>query len=386
MMKTNNTPYAGLYVHVPFCVRKCPYCDFYSITDLTLESDYVNALQKEMALRATAEIAFDSLYIGGGTPSVLSPSSIDRVIQSACRHYPVLSEAEITLEVNPGTVDKRKLREYRHIGINRLNIGVQSFQDEQLKMLGRIHSAADAKLVLSQAREAGFANLGLDLMYGLPGQTRECWLEDMETAARFQPEHLSCYLLTFEPGTPMDQQRRRGEIRPLQDDRTSRLFETTLQRLEALGYEQYEISNFAVRPVYRSRHNQKYWAFVPYMGFGPSAHSFATPATRSWNYRDVKRYIATLENGGLPCEAHERLSPEQRMMEMIYLGLRKIEGIDLATFRRLSGIDFSVQCDQVIAAMQREGYLRVWGHHCGLTRRGQLLLDSIAALLIEAVS
>jgi oxygen-independent coproporphyrinogen-3 oxidase len=238
-------------------------------------------------------------------------------------------------------------------------------------------------MVLRQARRAGFDNLGLDLMYGLPGQTREQWRKDMDSALAFQPEHLSCYMLSFEAGTPMDRQRREGSIRPLPDEQVSGLFETTLQYLDLHGMRQYEISNFAVRPSRRSRHNQKYWRFVPYLGFGPSAHSFSPPSVRAWNEHGLQTYMTALEKGRLPVASQEILSREQQMMEMIYLGLRTTDGMDLESFKNQFDVDLQRQCRSVIEMMCNAHYLKISDQRCRLTLQGQLLLDSIAARLIE---
>jgi len=384
-MHSNRTPLAGLYVHIPFCIRKCPYCDFYSVTDTALETAFLTALQKEMRMRKAAGLTFDTLCLGGGTPSVLAPSSIDSILQTAHRCFAISDDAEITIEVNPGSVNAARLRDYRRAGINRLNVGVQSFQDDNLNFLGRIHSAADAKAVLRQARRAGFDNIGLDLIYGLPAQLRQDWLRDLESAADFQPEHLSCYMLTFEAGTPLDRKRQSGSVQPLPDDRLAELFEITLQDLASRAYHQYEISNFARRPLHCSRHNQKYWDFVSYLGFGPSAHSFAVPARRSWNYRSLRQYIAALEDGLPPTAAEELLTHEQRMIEMIYLGLRQTEGIDVRRFRQSFGVDLTRHCGQTVESLRKARYLETSRTHCFLTRRGQMLLDSVAGRLIQAL-
>jgi oxygen-independent coproporphyrinogen-3 oxidase len=383
-MHINHTHDAGLYLHIPFCLHKCPYCDFYSICETDQKDAYGKALQQEMAWRRTKSLFFDSLYIGGGTPSVLDSSTIDKLIQTACQYYSLQPDTEITIEVNPGTVTSEKLRDYRKSGINRLNIGVQSFQDKNLQFLGRIHSAADVVKVLRQARRAGFDNLGLDLMYGLPGQTRKQWRKDMESALAFQPEHLSCYMLSFEKGTPMDRDRQQGIIHPLPDDQVSGLFETTLLYLEQHGMRQYEISNFAVRPSCRSRHNQKYWSHVPYLGFGPSAHSFYPPSVRSWNQRSLQKYMDALQKGRRFVESRETLCHEQQMMEMIYLGLRTTDGLDLEVFRKRFDVDLQCQCEFVLETLYNDGYLKISGQKCFLTIQGQLFLDSIAIKLIEA--
>jgi len=219
-----NTEPAGIYIHIPFCIRKCPYCDFYSVTDFSLKPPFLKALMREMRMVCNVSSRFNTLYIGGGTPSVLDAEDIRQIIMKARRSYDILPESEITIEANPGTVNPEKLRDYHHAGVNRINIGVQSFYDPNLKFLGRIHSARDAVLAIRWARKAGFDNMGLDLICGIPGQTKKSWLLDLQNAIEFEPEHLSCYMLTFEPDTPMDKDRQRGIFRPLNEHSAVSLF------------------------------------------------------------------------------------------------------------------------------------------------------------------
>ncbi|MCP4688387.1 MAG: coproporphyrinogen III oxidase family protein, partial [Desulfobacterales bacterium] len=247
-------------------------------------------LIEEMALTHGGAFRFDSLYIGGGTPTVLDPRMIDRIIDSAHHRYTILPGAEITMEANPGAVDAAGLRAYRAAGVNRINIGVQSFHEENLRFLGRIHSSGDARLAMEWAGKAGFDNLGIDLIYGLPDQTKDAWLVDLRNAVLGSPAHLSCYMLTYESGVPMDRDRRMGKFTPLAESPSAELFTTTIEFLEARGYAQYEISNFARSRELRSRHNQKYWTHAPYLGFGPSAHAFIPPERR-WNRAGVREYI-----------------------------------------------------------------------------------------------
>ncbi|MCG2755382.1 MAG: radical SAM family heme chaperone HemW, partial [Desulfobacteraceae bacterium] len=274
-------------MHIPFCINKCPYCDFYSITDQSLQQLFIEALIQEMQMASIPSLVCDTLYFGGGTPSVLRPENIGRIIESAYGLFNISTDSEVTIEVNPGTVTSEQLTEYRNIGINRINIGAQSFNDEILNFLGRIHSSNDADLTIRGARKAGFDNIGIDLIYGIPGQTKEMWLSDLRRAIEFEPEHLSCYMLTYEKGTPLDIDREQGKVKPVADSLLAELFETTMEYLTAHGYVHYEISNFAKNASRISRHNMKYWSFSPYLGFGPSAHSF-TGHQRYWNCRSVK--------------------------------------------------------------------------------------------------
>jgi len=373
----------GIYVRIPFCIKKCPYCDFYSITDQSLKQPFIEALIREMQMVSSPSLVCDTLYFGGGTPSVFKAKNIERIIENAYRLFNFLHDTEITIEVNPGTVKHEHLTEYKSVGINRINIGVQSFNDEFLNFLGRIHSSNDADLTIRGARKAGFDNIGIDLIYGIPGQTKKMWLSDLQSAIEFEPEHLSCYMLTYEKGTPLDRERRQGRFKPVADSLLAELFETTMEYLTAHGYVQYEISNFAKNASRISRHNFKYWSFSPYLGFGPSAHSFIEPR-RYWNCRSVKKYIENIKEGRVPIEEKELLSKEQRMMEMIYLGLRKTDGIDIDAIDENLGINFRQIFAEKIKQLEEDGYILPIQpkNHCALSRKGMLFLDSIAPMFM----
>jgi oxygen-independent coproporphyrinogen-3 oxidase len=380
---------AGLYIHIPFCVKKCPYCDFYSITDGSLHPAFMDALISEMRMTRAPNLTFDTLYMGGGTPSVLDAKTIAKIIETACQSYKILPHAEITLEVNPGTVSLKQFEEYRCSGVNRVNIGVQSFDPVNLQFLGRIHSGRDAHAALTWAQQAGFENLGLDLIYGIPNQTKKTWLMDLKLAVESKPQHLSCYILSFEPGTPLYRDRQEGRLKPLAESQACELFETTLEFLSDHGYIQYEISNFARESMNssglktdgdnRSRHNMKYWKFVPYIGLGPSAHSFLEPK-RYWNYADVKKYIQDLNAGRLPRAGVERLSMEQLMIEAIYLGLRQTTGILIDVFDKKFGVTFKTMFKSTMDVLEAKGLIELSQSRCALTFRGMLYLDSIAAM------
>ncbi|GBC63119.1 hypothetical protein DENIS_4108 [Desulfonema ishimotonii] len=382
MIKHQCDESGGIYIHIPFCIRKCAYCDFYSVSDLSLMPGFVRALEREMAMRA-AEFPdpCDTLYLGGGTPSVMTPTHVRRLIAAARCHFDLLPEAEITIEANPGTVSRRSLAEYRRAGVNRINFGVQSFRDDHLCFLGRIHSAQAAVQSLTWARQAGFDNMGLDLIYGLPGQSQAEWREALGRATEFRPEHLSCYMLTYEPGTPLDRRRTDGAFQPLEEARSGDLLDLTIGFLETHGYEQYEISNFARSEEFRSRHNQKYWAFAPYIGLGPSAHSFLPPR-RFWTPRSVTEYLRAIDAGTAPTAGTETLTREQQIMEAVYLGLRTTGGISVATFEERFGLRFEATFGPVLARLRKDGLIRADADCCALSRKGMRFLDSVTSMLV----
>ena len=376
---------AGLYIHIPFCMRKCPYCDFYSVTDLALKPRFLKALIAEMQLVSAEGLCFDTLYIGGGTPSVYGYPDIGQIITAISRNFELHPYAEITIEVNPGTVSIEQLKGYREAGINRINIGVQSFYPQNLDFLGRIHSANEARNAVTNAQRAGFQNIGLDLIYGLPDQSKADWRADLQQAVDYDPTHLSCYMLTYEKGTPLYNGLKGGQIQPLADGNVRTLFETTIEYLEEHKYLQYEISNFARigndgKP-HISKHNLKYWNRVPYIGLGPSAHSFVEPQ-RYWNVSSVGPYIAAVESGRLPVAEQEVLSEQQQMIEAIYLGLRMTAGIDLVGFKAKYGIDFIKAFKAVITDLEKRNYVEVKNSRCALTKRGRAFLDSITTMFV----
>jgi len=378
--KPNQTEPGGIYVHIPFCVKKCPYCDFYSITDTSLKQRFISAVINEMGMTCNLPFKFDTLYIGGGTPSVLEPKLITRIIETSSDLYKLLPDTEITIEVNPGTVRPEKLKEYRIAGVNRISIGVQSFQERNLNFLGRMHTVEDADLAIRWARDAGFENIGIDLIYGIVGQTRRSWVCDLAKAVSYKPEHLSCYMLTYESGTPIERDRQKGLFKPLNEENVGGLFTLTVELLASKGYAQYEISNFARAKILRSRHNQKYWSFAPYIGLGPSAHSFLEPR-RYWNKANVMAYIQDLGESRFPLDGEEVLSREQMMTESIFLGLRKADGINVSEFNSRFDENFFKIFGKQIDAFETKGYIVANQKSCALTVKGMLFLDSIASML-----
>jgi oxygen-independent coproporphyrinogen-3 oxidase len=377
----------GIYIHIPFCEKKCSYCDFYSITDLSLISQYLRALIAEIEQFHPNSLKFDSIYIGGGTPSILRSDDIGRILEVVFKRFDMLADSEITIEVNPGTVSLAQFNDYRRFGVNRLNIGIQSFQSDNLAFLERIHSAEQAKLAVEWALQAEFENIGVDLIYGLPEQRKDVWRSDLKQAIQNRPDHISCYMLTCEPGTPLHHNLKFGLYRPLPDSKINELFYLTIEYLESHGYCHYEISNFA-RQVSEnkrskiSRHNSKYWSFAPYIGIGASAHSFIEPQ-RYWNTADVAKYIQNIEAGNTPVEASETLTINQLAMEAILLGLRTRSGMDIKAFDHKFETDFKKMFGETISELEKDGMIHMKQNRLVLSRKGMAFLDSIVSMFTD---
>lgn len=367
----NNLPEpAGLYVHVPFCRGKCPYCDFYSTPALSLVDDWLRAVQREAEIYRGQCSAFDSLYFGGGTPTVLSDETFVRLTDVLGGMFTFAEDSEITVEANPEDVTPEKLKALRSCGVNRVSIGVQSFNDEELAFLKRRHSAKQAETAVEHARSAGIQDIGIDLIYLIPGQTEANWMYSMERALQLQPAHLSCYQMTFEKGTPFGRMKATGSIAAPDEETERHFFLLTSRFLQAHGYVQYEVSNFARNDASRSRHNGKYWRHVPYLGLGPAAHSF-DGTTRWWNHRSVKQYCRALEKGSKPVESSEILSEEQRRLERLYLGLRTSDGVPLE-----DACPAPIQ-KRVLPSLEASGFIRLQGGRILPTLEGFLVADRL---------
>lgn len=330
-------PPAGLYVHIPFCRRKCPYCDFYSVPFRAEEAEhFLAALQHEMRLWARGPLfagnPFATLYFGGGTPSLLRPAQLSTLISTVDSLFGLHSGAEVTIEANPATLSASQLGELRAAGFNRLSLGVQSLRDDELRTLGRLHTAGEAVRTFRWARQAGFDNLSVDLIFGIPGQTTASWEATLRQVLTWAPEHISTYALTLEPSTPMAQAVTRGALRPVRAEEEKTMYLLAHDLLTANGYEHYEISNYAKRG-YRCRHNMQYWQRHPYLGLGPAAHSFHGKE-RWWNVADVKAYCQALAQNSLPVQEKEVLSEEQERLETFMLALRTAEGLALGALPR----------------------------------------------------
>jgi len=369
----------GIYIHIPFCLSKCGYCDFYSVTTTQKIPSFIESLQKEMVLYCGFFERFDTLYLGGGTPSLLDAGQIEEIIDGVHGNFPLSADAEITIETNPGDLGSELAESLHRTGINRINIGVQSFDDSTLAFLGRRHSSAEAISAIEKVRAAGFGNVGLDLIYGVPGQDMQSWMKTLGKALSFTPEHLSCYQLTIEPSTPLGKRYKAGEIVPPDEDLLYEFFMKTSEFLEASGYTHYEVSNFARDSYFMSRHNRKYWDHTPYLGLGPAAHSFSGNR-RWWNHRCLDQYVEAIQTNMPPIGGHEMLTGEQRRLEYLYLGLRTQRGIDLDTFRERYGYDLLHEKGELLRTMEREGLITITGNSLCPTRSGLAVSDSLSLI------
>lgn len=307
---------AGLYVHIPFCKKRCLYCDFFSTTLLERRKAYVDALLREIAARKEEAGAIRTIYLGGGTPSTLDAEDIQRILRAIGTEQ----ATEITMELNPGDATETYLKQIRAAGINRLSIGIQSFQDELLTLIGRRHTAAQALTAVSMAQQAGFDNLSIDLMYALPTQTMEQWKADIETALRLNVQHISSYGLMYEEGTALTRQMESGQLQAIDEDTENAMYDYLCERLQEAGFVHYEVSNFAL-PGYEAQHNSNYWNGTPYVGIGAGAHSYIG-VERSWNPDDLETYIR-----GDFQRASEILTERDCYNERIMLGLRTAKGV-----------------------------------------------------------
>ncbi|MBQ8590605.1 MAG: radical SAM family heme chaperone HemW [Firmicutes bacterium] len=360
----------GIYIHIPFCVQKCRYCDFtsYAGKNEEFKNRYIKALLKQINQAATGRSAaslpalegriVDSVFFGGGTPSLLSPDQLGLVMAELRTHFVFTEDCEITMEANPGTVTLEILRGYRELGINRLSFGVQSMEDEILKTLGRIHDSAEAVRSVKLARDAGFDNLNLDLMFGIPGQTSEQWTSTLQKITALSPEHISFYSLQVEEGTPIYNDIKFGTLEPLTDEEDRAMYHAGLEYLREQGYHQYEISNGA-KPGKECRHNVKYWTLEDYAGFGVSAHGFVD-GIRYCQGDDVTEYIETLERDESPVIWAHKNEPEDSASEFMFTGLRLVRGVDLTEFEERFGISFESMYKEILEELEEfrcQGFL-----------------------------
>lgn len=367
---------AGLYIHVPFCEKKCAYCDFYSIPgDLKDIVRFLEALENEIRLSAqqySENHTLQTIYLGGGTPSLLTPLQTGRLLRSIGSVFTLATDAEISLEVNPGTITIEDFEGYRKARINRVSLGVQSFSDEDLKMLCRIHSGKAATDSVKSAKAAGFKNIGIDLIYGLPGQSVQQWHDVLQKTLELGVNHISTYALTWNESTPLGRKINNGELPAPTDETLSEMFLIADQVLTDAGFEHYEISNYA-QPGYRCNHNENYWSGETYLGLGPSAHSYSH-STRIWNVSDIGAYYGVLCQNRLPIAGSERLNEAQKRLERIALGLRCSKGISIHLVEGQTSR---------ISDLVQNGLAILRGENLHLTARGFLLADQITLDLAD---
>ncbi|NMP22999.1 radical SAM family heme chaperone HemW [Sulfobacillus harzensis] len=375
----------GLYVHIPFCQARCTYCDFNTVTGMSTDDHrrYRDALIREWENEQPISGPLVSIFFGGGTPSLVDASHLTAVIDAVDQRLGGISDTvEITVETNPGTVTSAKLRQWRQAGVNRLSIGAQALQNHHLLALNRIHDVTAIHSTVAMARAEGFANISLDAIYGLPGQTMEEWQETVAGLLALNPVHLSLYALMVEAGTPLKNQLDRGEKRLPDGDLTADMADWAEVRLEQAGLNPYEISNFA-RPGMESRHNQLYWQLAPYLALGAGAHAYR-PGLRWWNVRGVRRYMEFVESGQDPKDGEERLSPEEEMREYLWLGLRQRRGVSPETFLERFDRTPHEAFGSVLERLLQQGLVESDPTRIQLTRRGRDLASLVARELVDA--
>ena len=375
----------GIYIHLPICMTRCNYCDFYSQTDMSVEDSLAAGIQKELKLVAHkfGKMPVETVYFGGGTPSCLKGQSLKKLLQSIDENFELVHDndiGEISIEANPDDITAEKLARYGQMGINRISLGAQSFLNRELQFLNRRHTASQNRQAIEIITAAGFDNYSLDLIFALPGQTSRDFTDSLEQALQLGPKHISLYCLTYEKGTELHRIMTRGEIEPLGDDMQVRIFRDAIETLSGAGYIRYEISNFAL-PGYECRHNLNYWEMGDYLGFGPSAHS--SMINRRWsNYADLEKYLLFTRKDVLPIEFEEDIGPDRREDEFIMLALRLKDGIDLEKYRKISGRDLLKTRAQKIEELIAGGLVEIRGKYLRLTLKGVFVADEISATLI----
>ena len=364
----------GIYVHIPFCVRKCAYCDFVSFPENSVPESYVDALIEEIELVSCGgeyPAAFDTVFFGGGTPSLMTGAQMRRVMDALNAHFPILEGAERSMELNPGTATSQKLAAYRTAGVNRLSIGLQSTHDDLLRSIGRIHTFSQFLDTLSFAREAGFDNINVDVMHGLPGQTQERYLDTLKTVCDLAVQHISAYSLILEEDTPLHARVANEEVKLPDEDAVADMQDAGIDYLASRGYERYEISNFA-REGFECRHNLNYWQNGEYLGFGVAAHAVIRGKrwTRYANVSSLEEYYRLLARNKRPLAETIGLYPADEMFECVMLGLRLVRGIDKAAFRARFGVDIEQAFPVAIEQLNKRGWAAPGDTHLALNRRG----------------
>lgn len=376
---------AGIYVHIPFCKSRCIYCDFFSTTSLEERDRYVVAVKRELEMRKDylpQATRIDTVYFGGGTPSMLRAEQLCNILSHIRQTYDVSPLAEITAEGNPDDLSTEYLSTLRQGGFNRLSMGVQTFSNERLRFLCRRHTVEVAKQAVDNARRAGFENISIDLMYGFPGETLEEWEKDIEQALSLKPEHISAYALMYEEGTRLWDMLERGVVEEIDENLSLSMYETLMEQLRFAGYEHYEISNFC-KPDHHSRHNSSYWEGVSYIGIGAAAHSF-DGLSRQWNPESLNEYFRGIDSGASSFEK-EILTNSQRYDEMVMTGLRTAKGVDLRKLEDLFGKDALNYCMSNAQPHIEAGRMRIEGNSMlKLSKAGIFTSDDIMSDLMMA--
>jgi oxygen-independent coproporphyrinogen-3 oxidase len=380
---------AGVYLHIPFCRSRCSYCDFATDVfrnDETVER-YVSALCKEISefeiakskiQNPKSKIEVDTIYFGGGTPSLLSPAQLEKILDAIYQKFAVAENPEITMEMNPATMTLATVREYRNLGVNRASFGAQTFDDAELKRLGRKHTAQDVRETIELLRRADFGNVSFDLIAGLPRQTLKDWERNLDEALKLKPEHLSLYLLEIHEATPLAEQIR-SKRQPMPDeDLSAEMYESMVEKVSDNGYEQYEISNFAL-PNFHSKHNSKYWTLDAVFGFGCSAHSFDGQKKRWANERDTFKYVELLEKNLTPVVEESEIDLKS---EYVFLGLRLSEGIDLDEYRKRFGADLTEEYAEDLTRLQETELIEISETRFNLTNKGRLFSNEVFAVFV----
>lgn len=374
---------AGIYIHIPFCRQACHYCNFHFRTSLHLQADMVAALQQEIVLRKgeLAKQEINTIYFGGGSPSILSIKELASLLSCINQEFTIHPQAEISLEANPDDLSLDYLKALKSMGINRLSIGIQSFDDKQLKFLNRIHSSKEAKQSIANARIAGFNNINIDLIYGIPADDDKQWIHSLSETMMIAPEHISAYSLTIEEKTVFGRWLAKGQLKEAEDEFHIAQYGSLIETLKQDGYEHYELSNFSL-PGLHSKHNSSYWTGEAYLGIGPGAHSYDGQNTRSFIVENNPQYIKSIQKNIIPIEK-EHLSPQDKLNEYLLTGLRLSQGIAIDELKRLYQYDILLKHEKRIKQYLEEDFLQLEGKYLKLTFKGKMLSNSIISSLFE---
>ena len=377
-MNKDSQTTAGIYIHFPFCKVKCGYCDFYSIADRHDSiPEFVDSIIKELKLyfqlNDTSKINFDSIFLGGGTPSLIPSKDIERVLSTLSENIKISSVKEITIEANPGESPKDRLKEYRDLGVNRISFGFQSLDDKLLKFLDRLHKTTDCIIAYNDARDSGFDNINTDMIFNIPNQKIETLVNDLNVITELAPEHISCYSLTVEKGTMLHSNVSKNIVKMPDENLDKEMYDSTIEVLKNAGYHQYEVSNYSKKNA-ECIHNLHYWNLDPYLAFGPSAHGY-DGESRWWNHRSLDKYISDIRKNKLPIQNKEKLTIKNKFNEIIMNGLRTINGIDL---KQLNQLNHSYNFDR---AINKWNDLIIEDNHLKLKDNNFILLDEITSEL-----